>query len=115
MMTGMTSTTSPVKTFTVTHPDGTKSTRTSKTRIYTHAVVIETTDREALAAHFESLAIGGCADWYLARVAEVREGGWDYSVARWSATELSAVKAAGSEFSGNALPGQQARVVQIDS
>jgi hypothetical protein len=123
------------QTFTVTHPDGEQETRTSKTRVYTHAVVLVVDDPEpaaaaldAEAAKTEAKAAAVVGDDTLkerlleiaanqrARAAERRAAGCTYSTWRWSSTEAAAVKATVSgDLAKCVAPGERLVVVPVDA
>jgi hypothetical protein len=76
--------------------------RTSKTRVYTHAVVVVTVDAEKLAAHFDDAGAEPgwpSTDWYRKQAAEIRRDG-DNSrcVVTWLGSAANAAEAARSTF-----------------
>jgi hypothetical protein len=87
--------------FTVTHPDGSVSTRTSKTMTYTHAI-LEHTDHDTTVAELRKrqrsndLYGGGKGhDEYEAAIAAVGPDG-AYGIVGWSQSAHNAEKAAAS-------------------
>lgn len=118
------------RTTTVTHPDGTTSTRTSARAIYTHAVVVSPLIPEVAAAYergraadyrARALVDAGNAEWFTARAdefdarADRLAAGADlgtWGVLRWSTRRDLAVKAAAGEFAYATERGHAVTVVE---
>lgn len=123
-------------TTTVTHPDGTVSKRTSKTRVYTHAVVVEVPADEEIARLQDTIRVclehwlpdayasgnqvsidryeGVLADRQAKLVeAQKRAGMTDYSVIQWSASLKSAQARARTPHWNK--DGRKAYVVEVDA
>lgn len=116
----------------MTHPDGTVSKRTSKSRDYTHAVEVAVTNASEIArltekaemmrqaveryqAEGKTEAATNCAEYlprYEAEIAALDPEATTYFVLQWSASLKSASAAARKPFYNQ--DGRTSRVVEVD-
>lgn len=108
--------------FAVTHPDGTVSTRSSKTMTYTHALVLVASNlADRVAANEKAAASTGSETttaWYRSRIEHLKAAqahGAVYEVLRWSQSAAAAAKAANdSQFRNLVRDGERLEVVPVE-